>query len=263
MSLDFSEFNKESLNFFLKELSKELRREYGKSFKAEIILVGGAAVLANYDFRNGTNDIDVYIRAGARIKDAINIVGDKYNLPNGWMNSDFVNTDSYSPKLIEHSVYYRSFGNGVLEVRTIKDEYLMAMKLRALRRYKHDMSDLIGIADGINKSGQRISKEGIFEAYRSLYGEEASLSNLAVQTLDAIVSAPNLSQLYLKTAADEKNAKESLVTFEKDYPNVLNQENLDDVLNSLLARDQSLIPDEVKKQFEEPDNSIHIDDIEL
>ena len=39
-------------------------------------------------------------------------------------------TDSYSPKLIEFSCYYRTFAN-VVTVRTIEAEYLIAMKLRA------------------------------------------------------------------------------------------------------------------------------------
>ena len=43
---------------------------------------------------------------------------DKYNLPNGWINSDFKQTKSYSPELIAHSRFYKKY-NQVLTIRTI------------------------------------------------------------------------------------------------------------------------------------------------
>jgi hypothetical protein len=47
---------KENLNEYLKELAKEYRRRSGKAIPAEIILIGGAAVLASYGFRDLTYD---------------------------------------------------------------------------------------------------------------------------------------------------------------------------------------------------------------
>ena len=46
--------------------------------------------------------------------------------------------------LHEVSVYYRTFSN-VLTIRTITAEYLLAMKLMSGRRYKNDLSDIVGI----------------------------------------------------------------------------------------------------------------------
>lgn len=54
---------------------------------AEIILVGGAAILANYGFRDTTTDVDAIIRASSLMKDAINHISDRFGLPNGWLNS--------------------------------------------------------------------------------------------------------------------------------------------------------------------------------
>ena len=101
-------FTKENLDNYLKELAKEFRRINGKSMPAEIVLVGGAAILTNYGFRDMTTDIDAVIHAASSMKDAINRVGDKYDLPNGWLNADFMNTASYLPKLDEYSVYYKT-----------------------------------------------------------------------------------------------------------------------------------------------------------
>ena len=42
------------------------------------------------------------------MKDAVNRVGDKMGLPNGWLNADFTRTSSYSPKLTTFSTYYKT-----------------------------------------------------------------------------------------------------------------------------------------------------------
>lgn len=67
----------------MKELAKEIKKTNGRNSFAEIILIGGAAVLAGYGFRDTTTDIDAVIQASASIKMAINNVGDRYELPNG------------------------------------------------------------------------------------------------------------------------------------------------------------------------------------
>lgn len=44
-------FTKENLDGYLKELAKAFRKRNGTSMPAEIILVGGAAILVNYGFQ--------------------------------------------------------------------------------------------------------------------------------------------------------------------------------------------------------------------
>ena len=51
-------FTKENLNTYLKELGKEYKKINEKSMPAEIILIGGAAILASYGFREMTTDVD-------------------------------------------------------------------------------------------------------------------------------------------------------------------------------------------------------------
>lgn len=74
---------RDNLNEYLKALAKEFRRLNGTKMPAEIILIGGAAILANYGFRELTYDVDAIIVASSAMKDAINIVGDKLKLPRG------------------------------------------------------------------------------------------------------------------------------------------------------------------------------------
>lgn len=64
-------FTKNNLDEYLKELGKEYRRLNGKSMPAEIILIGGAAIIANYGFRDMTTDVDAVILAASSMKDAI------------------------------------------------------------------------------------------------------------------------------------------------------------------------------------------------
>lgn len=45
-------FTKDNLETYLKELAKEYRKLGGKGMPAEIILIGGAAIIANYGFRD-------------------------------------------------------------------------------------------------------------------------------------------------------------------------------------------------------------------
>ena len=124
MSFNETAFHKENLDLYLRELAKAFRKLNGKAMPAEIILIGGASVLINYGFRDTTYDMDAIIIASSAMKQAINQVGDKYELPNGWLNTDFMKTRSYSPKLEEHSVYYKNFSN-VLEVSNLSAEYMV------------------------------------------------------------------------------------------------------------------------------------------
>lgn len=89
MLFDAKEFTKEDIDIFLKELAKEYRKLTRKKMKAELILIGGASILVNYGFRNMTTDIDAIIQAPTAMEDAINIVGNRFGLPKGWLNSDF------------------------------------------------------------------------------------------------------------------------------------------------------------------------------
>ena len=80
-------FTKENLDYYLKELAKEFRKRNGKNTPAEIVLVGGAAILANYGFHEMTYDIDAVITASSAMKEAVNAVGDRLSLPNGWLQT--------------------------------------------------------------------------------------------------------------------------------------------------------------------------------
>lgn len=224
---------KENLDTYLKELAKQFRKLNGKAMPAEITLIGGASILINYGFRDSTYDVDALIHASSAMKDAINYVTDTLGLPNGWLNEDFKNTKSYTPRLVNYSKYYRTFSN-VLTVRTITGEYLVAMKLMAYRQYKHDISDIVGILREQQNSGDPLTLERIDKAVKDLYDNWDNLPENAKNMIESILANEDMDALYEAYANEEAAAKNALITFEDKYPDVLKEDNLADILNHLL-----------------------------
>lgn len=231
-------FRKDNLDFYLKELAKEYRKLGGKAMPAEIILIGGAAVIANYGFRNMTTDVDAVIHAASVMKDAINNVGDRLNLPKGWLNADFMHTLSYFPKMDQYSVYYKSF-YGVLNVRTVSAEYLLAMKLCSGRKYKNDLSDIIGILYEHEKRNMPITMSKIDKAVISLYGGWENISADSKKFIEDVMLLDNLEQVYNYIKAEEKYSKEILKGFEQGYPGVMNADNVNSIFYNLKKKEKS------------------------
>lgn len=234
MSADIS-VTKDNIDACLSRLAKEFRKLNGTKVPAEIILIGGVAVLVNYGFRDMTYDIDAIIRASSSMKDAINRVGDEMGLPNGWLNSDFTKTRSYSPRLLQYSEYYKMFGH-VLEVRTVTGAYLVAMKLMSGRQYKNDISDVIGILREEKERGKPLSLEQIKIAVCDLYDSWEKLPPDSRDFIEKVMRDGQLEALYEQYRSTEKAAKEALVDFEKKYPGVTNTDNVNDIIKSLKRR---------------------------
>ncbi|MDR1564830.1 MAG: hypothetical protein LBS74_07725 [Oscillospiraceae bacterium] len=230
-------FTKENLNTYLKELAKEFRKLNGTKMPAELILIGGAAILANYGFREVTYDIEAVIRASSVMKDAVNCVGDRLGLPNGWLNMDFIKTSSYSSKLSEVSVYYRTFSN-ILTVRTVSAEYLIAMKLMSCRQYKNDLSDIVGILWEHEKIGKPISLEAIHKAVFILYGDTAVVPANAKKFIDDAFQSGDYERVYAEIRESERQSKNILLDFNKKYPKALKEENIEIILEQEKKKQQ-------------------------
>lgn len=228
-------FTKENLDYYLRELAKEFRKRNGRNTKAEIILVGGAAILANYGFREMTYDIDAVITASSVMKEAIHAVADRLDLPNGWLNADFKNTSSYSPKLPQYSKYYRTYSN-VLDIRTISKEYLIAMKLMSGRRYKKDLSDIIGILSEQERIGEPLRYQQIDGAVKNLYGGWEKISEYAIQFLKASLNSENLTELFVEQEREEALSKQAVLRVQKYEKEKVNESNLDAIIQSALSK---------------------------
>ena len=222
---------RDNLDEYLKDLAKEFRRLNGRKTPAVIILVGGASVLANYNFRDTTCDVDAIIIASSAMKDAIRRVGEKHALPHGWLNVGFTRTGSYSNKLFEVSVFYKTFSN-IVTIRAVTAEYLLAMKLISGRLYQSDISDIVGILREHQKRGRAISRVAIESAVESLYGSCATIPEKSRQLLDAIFENGDYEALYMHVCESESVSKELLLEFERNYANMLQSESINSIINS-------------------------------
>jgi len=225
---------KDSLHTYLQALGKRFRKLNGSKMSAEIILIGGASVLVNYGFRDVTYDADAIILASSVMKEAINYVRDEFGLPNDWLNEGVKKTESYSNKLAEISVYYKSFSN-VLSVRTVAAEYLIAMKAMSGRQYKYDLSDIVGILWEHEKNNNPINKETIEKAIFKLYGER-ELPEASQRILDDVFKHENLEQFYTYIRNSEKEAKDFVLEFDKENPGELKGENINNIIEIMRQR---------------------------
>ena len=221
-------FTKDNIDNLLFQLAKEYKKRNKNNTAAEIIIVGGAAIVSKYGFRPSTTDIDSLIFASSSMKDAINTVGDKNGLPTGWINDDFRKTSSYTEKIRQYSRFYKLFAN-ILEVRMLPAEYDVAMKLASLRPYKYDLSDAIGII-----KSESITREQIEKAVLDFYGRFDNLSHPdeARKLLDSIFSSDDLEELYDSTRTSESDNRVILKDIDENYPKLLNEGNLASVLEA-------------------------------
>ena len=192
--------SKEQLDSIFKDIAKELKKKIkNKALSYELIIVGGASILLNYSFRETTVDIDCLDIQDALMNEIINNVGEKYQLPNDWINTDFIKTNSYTPKLIQYSSYYKSYANGSLVIRTIKDEYLIAMKMMAARKYKHDYSDIFGII----KENPSFSFDKVMKAVENLYGDSSKIPSEMVAFVKSLFEPNTISYADIEKGEEE------------------------------------------------------------
>ena len=137
--------------------------------------------------------------------------------------------------MVQYSEYYKTF-SGVLQIRTIRAEYLVAMKLVSGRQYKKDLSDIAGIVYEQQMAGKPLSYEMIDRAVCNLYGNWDNVEDYARGLLDRILACEDLQALFVELSEDEMVAKEALVEVNKKYPGAVRQDNVNDVIAVALKK---------------------------
>lgn len=244
------EFTRNNIDHYLYEVAKIYKKANRAFPDAEIILIGGASVLLNYNFRDMTTDLDAILRASSSMKDAIKMVADNNGLESDWINEDFKHTKSYSPKIVQYSKFYKKFC-GCLTVRTITDEYLLAMKLCSARNYKKDLSDIIGILKENEERNTPIDFTKINKAVINLYGSWDVIDSKIKDMLIEILDEDNLEDRYYSTLREEKINKQALLLAQEKYPEQINDKNA------------ALFMEHFKSFVEAKEDNYNQDDIEL
>lgn len=220
--------NKENLDLYFSEFGKLLKKKvHNKNLSVEIVIVGGASVLLNYNFRDTTVDVDCIDVHNALMNEIVSEIALKHNLPTDWINTDFKKTESYSRKLINYSSYYKTF-NGILNVRTIKGEYLIAMKIVSGRKYKNDYSDIYGIIKWHKDNKAIMTMSQIDRAIDELYLSHEKIDKDAYEFTSRIVE--NIDSISHETI--KKNEEENLELI-KGKQNIDDKDNIDEILKKL------------------------------
>jgi len=205
-------FTKENIEDYLKELSKEFKKQNGVKTPAVLILVGGAAILLKYNFRKSTDDVDAVILASSVMKDTINITGEKFKLPNNWLNMDFKNTKSYSDKLMSGRIY------------------------------KNDLSDIAGILYEHKENKNDITIDKIKNAALYLYGSWDNIPEKSRVMINDIFIDGNYKKIYYENKTSEYEMGKILKEFEEKYPKLVKGKDINEVLEQIKIKKLSPAP---------------------
>lgn len=99
-------------------------------------------------------------------------VTEEYDLPEDWINADVMHSDSFSYKLFDNAVFYRTYRN-ILHVYVVSDIDLYCMKLVAFR--PKDIQDMDVISQVLKKDG--LSSTDVESNFVRLYGSLYYLKN--------------------------------------------------------------------------------------
>ncbi|MCL2455025.1 MAG: DUF6036 family nucleotidyltransferase [Micrococcales bacterium] len=124
----------ESVRVLLTELG---RRMAAQGLRAEMFVVGGAAMALVYDDRRTTVDIDAILHPRDVVLREAATMAEEMGLPTGWLNDAVVEmmppVDDDSPRAVGE------FGG--LSVSVASPEYLLAMKAMVSRKSPSDLED--------------------------------------------------------------------------------------------------------------------------
>jgi hypothetical protein len=128
-----SSFDKQDLIGAFECLGEELER---RGVRAELFVVGGAAMAIAYDARRTTADVDAIFVPSDVVRDAARVVAEELKLEPDWLNDG---AKSFAPGNDPDQVSV--FESQFLSVAVASPRYLLAMKLLASRTDR-DIDDI-------------------------------------------------------------------------------------------------------------------------
>lgn len=164
------------------ELSKEL--SFSRT-RAQVYVVGGAAIALAFDFSRFTEDVDVLItRAHGNLIKAAQTVARKNGLPDAWLNEAAVGFLPQKTDSDARSVYYSPY----LTVSSASAKHLLAMKIQAGR--PKDRADIKFLIKHLSLH----SVDEALDVHAELFPER-ELSLVARQTITVLRKELELEQV--------------------------------------------------------------------
>ncbi len=157
--------NRENIDEYMNALAESIV-EAGIG-KHKILIVGGAAMALKYHDGRSTVDIDICFREQNHMYSCCKKIADKYGLPNDWINSDVMHSESFSYGLFENAIPYKTFCE-VLEVYVADDIDIYCMKLVSFR--PKDIQDMEVLAGELKNKG--VTPDIVIKNFNRLYGDE-------------------------------------------------------------------------------------------
>jgi len=114
-----------------------------KDVKGEVCLVGGAYMCVALSARPSTKDIDAIFQPADIVRNAIEYISIKHQLPSDWLNDG---VKGFFPKEIDLKDGIEIWSGSNLLVWGPKPEYVLAMKIASSRTETHDIDDLVFLA---------------------------------------------------------------------------------------------------------------------
>lgn len=162
-SAEIPYLDKDNIEQYLYDLAKEIK-EAGIGLH-RILLVGGAAIALKYQNVRSTVDIDICFQEQNKLYSCCAKVAKVNNLPDDWINADVMHSDSFSYKLFDKAILYKSIGEE-LEIYVADDLDLYCMKIVGFR--PKDVQDMVLIAPILKKNG--ITYDDVKYNFERLYG---------------------------------------------------------------------------------------------
>ncbi len=140
---------------YLREINAELATQ---NVIGEICIYGGAAMCLAFNARSSTKDVDAVFEPVRSIRGIISKIAEKYNLRQDWLN--------FAVKIfvVEHKKQIL-FDLPNLKVFVPSSDYLLAMKVLALRAESFDSDDVEFLIDNL----QIDSLEKVLEIVKNYY----------------------------------------------------------------------------------------------
>jgi dGTP triphosphohydrolase len=243
-------FDKNNIDEYLKDFADEYKKLGGKENPLIIILVGGASVLLNYNFRKTTNDLDYLNPLLPNVKEAIEKTAEKYKIDKKWLNNELRLSASYKDILNDVSIFNKKISD-VLEIRTVTSEYLIAMKLLAAREHKHDLSDVAGILRESYENNRPIKRKDIEKAIISLYGGIDKLPKQSFEFLNNVFINNDFQKNYLYLNKKEENTRKEIKNIQKDISGKVAHLNHREIVKAAIQK--------TNEKFEKYDSSKFVD----
>ena len=179
--------DREALIGLLDDLAGRLER---RNVRAQVYIVGGAAMSLAFDRTRTTHDVDARIEAGhGALVEAVQEIARERGLPGTWLNEQATSTMPKAPDTRARTVYDSPW----LTITGASAEHILAMKLESARETdRGDIETLVGclkirsVSDGMRvheelfpESGRRSRAEQILREALATHATTRTAKSLA------------------------------------------------------------------------------------